>query len=598
VRRDAPPLVAGRGLAARPRELESLAALITRVNSSLEVAETLDHAIEVCAELTGCEGALVYLWDEEQRRLVVRGAVEGYKDWIGRFGLELGEGLTGWTALNRRPAIITENPRADPRYAFVPELNDERFQSVLTVPAIGRDDDLVGVLTLHTEAPHEFSAEDVALMEAIASLVAGAVENARLHERALRSVRVFESLAELSRQMTTAAGPAETLQRLALTALELLDAALVVVLRLDEEHGRLAVETWAGGSSGAARADDVAAEGVWSRLLGGGAASLTLAAGDPLARHLGLAQEPRSLFAAPLVYEGRPTGLLCCYAEKERSLGEDNLELLATIANHAAMAVEEERLRSAVDRRSRARELFDALRAGDGSALRAGTARDLGIRSGTPHVVALVEADARDGVETLAAALGARVEAFFPGALRDVRGRTVSLLVPARSEAWASLLDDALATALDDTGLAAAAGFSDRAERPEDFPAAFRQARTAAAIAQASAGRRVCGFAALGAQRYLWAISQERDPDPLELAVGRLVEADRRRGSELFRTLEAFLDNHGSARRTSDALFVHRNTLRQRLRRIHEVAGVDPADPAMWFDLSLAVRLIRFRERA
>jgi hypothetical protein len=106
----------------------------------------------------------------------------------------------------------------------------------------------------------------------------------------------------------------------------------------------------------------------------------------------------------------------------------------------------------------------------------------------------------------------------------------------------------------------------------------------------------VCSFAALGAQRYLWAISREGDPDPLELTVRRLVELDRTRGSELFRTLETYLDERGSVRRAADALFVHRNTLRQRLRRIREVIGIDPADPAVWFDLVLAVRLIRFRE--
>jgi GAF domain-containing protein len=592
--------LSGRRLAARPRELEALSALITRVNSSLDVAETLDHIIEVCAELTGCEGALVYLWDEEQRRLVVRGAVEGYKHWIGRFGLELGEGLTGWTALNRRPGIIAEEPRSDPRYKFVPELNDEEFQSVLTVPVVGRDDNLVGVLTLHTRAPHEFADGDVRLMETLASLVAGAVENAKLHEQALRSMKVFRSLAELSRQMTSVAGAPQTLQRLALTALELLDARLVVVLHLDEAHARLVVETWVGGRRAAVRADTVPADGRWSRLLGGGPTSVPLEPEDPLVRELGLQLEPRSLFAAPLVFESRPTGLLCCYADEQRSLGEDNLELLGTIANHAAIALEEERLRLAVDRRSRARELFDALRAGDERALTSGAARDMGVRRDQAHTVVVVETGEREQIEELAECVAGRLGGFFPGTIWDARGRTVTALVPVRSDAWASLLEDALAAALDDAehrlGHEASAGFSDRAARPEEYPQAFRRARMATAIAQASGGRhRVRGFADLGAQRYLWAISQERDPDPLEVAVGRLLEIDRRRRSDLFRTLETYLEHQGSARQTSAALFIHRNTLRQRLRRIRDAVGIDPADPAMWFDLSLAVRLIRFR---
>ena len=140
------------------------------------------------------------------------------------------------------------------------------------------------------------------------------------------------------------------------------------------------------------------------------------------------------------------------------------------------------------------------------------------------------------------------------------------------------------------------AGFSDVAESAGELPGAFRQARIACAVAHTSSHeRRVRDYASLGAQRHLWLISQERDPDPLERAVAGLLEVDRRQGSQLFRTLETFLENRGSARLTAEALFVHRNTLRQRLRRIAGLIGVDPASPSAWFDLVLAVRLIRFR---
>ena len=196
---------------ARRGDLPALAELVARMSSSLEPDEVLDHAIEVCAELTGCQGALVYLWDDEHEHLAVRGASEGYRQWVGRFALAAGEGLTGWTAETRQVGIITDHPQDDPRYLHVPDLNDERFQSVATVPVVGRSDQLLGVLTLHTRAPREFTDQDVTLLRAIAGLVAAAVENAQLHQRALRSVEVFRRLAELSRQLTSASSTARTL---------------------------------------------------------------------------------------------------------------------------------------------------------------------------------------------------------------------------------------------------------------------------------------------------------------------------------------------------------------------------------------------------
>ena len=581
------------GVHTAQHESEALFALIARVNSSLDVDEVLNHAAAVCAELAGCEGALVYLWDEEQERLVVRGAGAGYEDWIGAYSLELGEGLTGWTALTRRPGMIVDEPLADPRYKLVPELHDTRFQSVLTVPVVGRGDRLVGVLTLHTRAPHEFTGDDLALMQAIASLVAGAVENAKLHEQALRSMKVFRSLADLSRQLAVASRSPQTLQRLALTALELLDAMLVVVLRLDEPRGRLLVETWVGDEGGSVRADAVAVDGPWARLLGGGPVSIAVSRDDALVAEVVARAEPRSLFAAPLVFEGTPVGLLCCYAREQRSLGDDNLALLGTIANHAAIALEEGRVRTDADERSRARGApgrpAGRRTRAPGSWRNRGEARRAarGPRRGAGAGQRPGRALGRDCVP--ARARVPRDRHRCPPRPHGSRPRPQRALERvARAGARGGVHEE------HDAGRRGVLGLDRQRRRLRaGVSPGTARLRDRACV---GVGRPVRGYPGLGAQRYLWAISQERDPDPLELAVGRLLELDRSRGSDLFRTLEAHLDRQGNARQAAAALYIHRNTLRQRLRRIHETIGLDPTDPSVAFDLLLAVRLIRFRE--
>lgn len=563
-------------------ELKTLTALISRVSSSLDVDEVLDQAIELCAELTRCEGALVYLWDDEQERLVIRAAVEGYRHWIGAFSLALGEGLTGWTALTRRPGIISEDAIHDPRFKHVPELNDTRFQSVLTVPVVGRDDALVGVLTLHTVAPHEFSDDDVRAAEAVASLIAGAVESARLHEQVVRSMKVFRSLADLSRQLAAAGAAPGTLQRLAATALELLDAACVVLLRYDERRRRLLVETWVG-RGGRIRGDSVPAEGRFAQLLGSPPTSVLLDPGDELVASLVAGLESRSLFAAPLELDGRVVGLLACFARERRTLTADNLALLGTIANHAAVALDRH-IAGCPAHRALVRDVFDALRAG---VARPPAAPGLGLELEKAHIV--VAAEASDGRDW--SGLARALADVFPGTLTDASSGFAAL-VPIRSERGERLLEETLNAHLE----GAAAGYSERTVGEDGYGLAFRQARIACAISRASGRAR--GFAGLGAQRHLWTISQERAPDPLERSLARLLELDRRRGTELFRTLETFLERQGNVRRSAELLFVHRNTLRQRLRRIAEIVGVDPTDPDTWFDLQLAVRLIRFRESA
>ncbi len=71
-----------------------------------------------------------------------------------------------------------------------------------------------------------------------------------------------------------------------------------------------------------------------------------------------------------------------------------------------------------------------------------------------------------------------------------------------------------------------------------------------------------------------------------------------RAGGGLLETLVTFLDQGLSVEAAARALFVHANTVRYRLRRIHEVTGYSPTDPRDAYALRLAVTLGRLLHRA
>jgi DNA-binding PucR family transcriptional regulator len=74
--------------------------------------------------------------------------------------------------------------------------------------------------------------------------------------------------------------------------------------------------------------------------------------------------------------------------------------------------------------------------------------------------------------------------------------------------------------------------------------------------------------------------------DPLATAGGALLE-----------TLVTFFDQGSSVEAAARALFVHANTVRYRLRRIHEVSGYSPTDPRDAYALRLALTLGRLLKR-
>jgi DNA-binding PucR family transcriptional regulator len=68
-------------------------------------------------------------------------------------------------------------------------------------------------------------------------------------------------------------------------------------------------------------------------------------------------------------------------------------------------------------------------------------------------------------------------------------------------------------------------------------------------------------------------------------------------GGGLLETLVTFFDQGSSVEAAARALFVHANTVRYRLRRIHEVSGYSPTDPRDAYALRLALTLGRLLKR-
>ena len=90
------------------------------------------------------------------------------------------------------------------------EFEEEKYQSVVSVPLIAKDGSVLGVVALHAEAPHDYSQRDAEFLLTSASLVAGAIENAQLHRETKRRVATLEGLFALA----GAISEAETLEAL------------------------------------------------------------------------------------------------------------------------------------------------------------------------------------------------------------------------------------------------------------------------------------------------------------------------------------------------------------------------------------------------
>jgi len=81
-------------------------------------------------------------------------------------------------------------------------------------------------------------------------------------------------------------------------------------------------------------------------------------------------------------------------------------------------------------------------------------------------------------------------------------------------------------------------------------------------------------------------------PSPV---VARLLAYDRRKGTQLLATLNAWLHHMGETKPAAAYMCVHPNTFRYRLRRAFEVGGLDPDDTPQALNLMLEFKLVELQ---
>jgi GAF domain-containing protein len=544
--------------AAPPSENRILYEIISTVGSSLELEQVLAAVVRLLSDASAVHATFVYLVEDGGERLVLRAASEPYSHLVGEIALERGEGIAWWAAEHKEPAF-TQELLSDPRTKFVPELEEEKFQSLLSVPIVARDGNVIGVISLHTEAPREFTPPEIEVLTSSAFLVAGAIENAHLYEETRERIGELEHLTQLAETLTRAQSLEELLPAVAAQGHELLRAESFHVYLLDPGSEELRLRASAPQAADAQNAIKLQSLGPE------------------------LARSGRSAaVAVPLVADDELLGLLT-------AKGTSAVELARAAANQTAVALKKIELIERLTEKNLIKDFFEQLAGGTVPGDVEGRAARLGVDFDDRYLV-LAAAPADDVLEKELAAASPR------GALFDRRDESIRglLRVPAGGEA--SLLEK-LHEMHAGLGSPVSIGVSHVCQGATSFRAGFEEAQHALVGASVIRGKpAVMTYEELGPYKYLLRMPIDSTlRDGHRDAVMRIAEYDRQRQTALLRTLEEFLRRQGNISATAEALYVHPNTLRQRLRRIQELSGIDLRNDD-WLLVEIAVKMVKLQE--
>jgi GAF domain-containing protein len=540
------------------RNADVLVEIISTVASSLDLDEVLKAVVRLLSDASAVHACFVYLVDPSGERLVLAAADEPYAHLVGRIALERPESLAWWAADHREPAFVRDNLMDDPRTKYVPELEEERFQSLLCVPILARDGSVIGVISVHTEAPREFTEAEVAFLVSSASLVAGAIENARSYTESRARVNELEQLTESAEAVAAAETLDELLPTVAARARTLLGATAAHLYLL--EPGREELEWQASDPPRAESRPPIGLAALGPELARGGRASR---------------------ISVPLVASEELLGLLV--AE-----GTSSVDLARALASQTAVGIKKIQLIERLTEKNLIKDFFEELAGGRTTGDLEGRAARLGSDLDAPHVVLIAE-PAEDALERALATVA-------PGSLFDHREHSLRALLIVPPAGIERLVEEVKCVHAK-LGHPVAIGLSSACTGAASYATGFDEARQAVlGTAIVSRAPAVVSYEELGPYKYLLRVALEGGVrDATAEAVARLSEYDRERGASLLHTLEEFLRRRGSISATAEALYVHQNTLRQRLRRIAEISGLDLRSDD-WLAVELAVKMVRVRE--
>jgi two-component sensor histidine kinase len=336
-----------RRIAEKNLEADALREIGQAIGSMLNIDEMLRKVAEIVVSVTGTDLCLIYLLDDDGKELVLRGASGPTKNVVGKIRLKMGEGITGWVAQQGTHVVLPREAFRDERFKPVPYLSQDNYQSMLSVPLRGRND-LVGVINVRTNPPHEYTKIQISLLDSIARQVGGAVENYNQYRRVEQRASRLSALSEISRTITSDLYLEEILQLIVAMTAETMNFKICSIMLLDDTKEELVIKATQSKSRAYTKKPNVKlSESVAGRaVIEGKPITIRDVRKTPgyqypdIARQEGLC----SLISLPLMVKKEIIGVLNCYTGAPHEFVEEEISLCTALANQAAISIQNAKL--------------------------------------------------------------------------------------------------------------------------------------------------------------------------------------------------------------------------------------------------------------
>jgi phosphoserine phosphatase len=181
----------------REAVLEKILDITRELARPLDLTSLLTKIVEAALDILDADRGTVFLYDAEDDVLVSQVATGA-----GALRIPATRGFAG-ECVRTRSTVLVPDAYSDPRFnPDVDKATGYKTRSILTVPLVGHDDALVGVLQVLNKRSGPFGPPDVGVATALAASCAVAIQRVRLLEDLVEKERMEKELA-VAREIQT-----------------------------------------------------------------------------------------------------------------------------------------------------------------------------------------------------------------------------------------------------------------------------------------------------------------------------------------------------------------------------------------------------------
>ena len=183
----------GYSLNRKVRELTALLEISKLLTSALGLQEVLDRIAEGMVQTLGVKACTIRLLDDAGVELILESLYNLSKEYLSKGPVILEKHPVCQAAMSGETVVIPD-VSTDPRFGYPEAAKKEGLHSMLCVGLMSRDK-AIGTVHLYTGEPHDFTQDEIGLVQSIANQAAVAIENAKLYEESIEKHRIEQELA-------------------------------------------------------------------------------------------------------------------------------------------------------------------------------------------------------------------------------------------------------------------------------------------------------------------------------------------------------------------------------------------------------------------